>query len=73
LIYFLDDEPIAIMLDFVKPVRPAGTLVAQLQIWSPDMFVEVFDVLGVHVQYWMPIALAIIVVGVLIGARARGG
>ena len=35
------------------------------------MLVEGFDVFGVHVQYWMPVAVVIIVVAIIFEMRSR--
>jgi hypothetical protein len=35
------------------------------------MLVEGFDVFGIHVQYWMPVAVVIIVVAIIFEMRSR--
>lgn len=37
-----------------------------------DMLVEGFNVLGVHIQFWMPLAVVVAVVAIGIGKRIGG-
>jgi hypothetical protein len=37
-----------------------------------QMLVEGFEVFGIHVQYWMPLAVLIAAVAIVISARIRG-